>query len=458
LLDSSSFEPYASTTNESVDTNPRDYLVDPNVEGSGDGWDENLRSVNFSAAIYDQQYIGYYTFKLHVRDDAQKESADYAYVKFLAFTPSFEKDILLIDDTDNNLGGKGVGNPESDDVIEFYKALIGEQGDDVSFDVVDFGNEGTADPYEPITLDKIARYRLVIITSDDRTNNAGIDQNKYKSTLASYMDIGGKVWTIGAVTFISKPFFKDDYSAPNRHILGDASGELIAATDTLLADYFGLKTITYGEDYEKYSGRFQEARVNFGNYDFVGTGTYEHCEDDLQPMIVDSAITNSVWNKQSVQLDDGTYKKSWVLKENGAILPHITTIEPLEAEVCLSYTSIYDLPKVADSDTLVYNPLRNDFQHNLYKPFRSYAYLDTNDVEHWVPSTETPYVLRKEGAVAARFVGNGNVFRSAIFTLPLYFMDNTVKEGELVGPVSKNFSEMINWFEINFNPVTGEYE
>ena len=456
LLDSSSFAPYQSIEIPGVaDNNLRDYKVDPLIEGSGDGWDENIRNCDFSSVIFDQQKVGWYTFKLHLRDDAGQEAADYAYVKFMAFTPSFTKDILIIDDTDDNLHTEGRGNPNAVDVEAFYDSMM-EGIADYDYEKINFEKPSTStEPYYP-TLEKLAEYRLVIITSDDRSTSSGIDFNKYKKSIASYLDIGGKVWVIGSSSFLLGRSFDDSYSLPNRHVLMDLSGSVPQPSDSLLAEYFGLSTITYGESYEKIRYEEKDARVNFGNYDFVGTGTYDHCEDDLKPMIVDTAKVNDAWWKTKYTGGGSKFKESWFIKENGSLLPNITTIEPLEAEICLSYTSVFDLPKVEGNDTLVYNPLRNDFEHSLYRPYKRWTEDYTGGTEDvWIDTLENgsavnPFVYRKEGAVGARYIGTNDAFRTAYFSIPLFFMDDSE------GSVKHNFSEMINWFRLELNPITGE--
>jgi hypothetical protein len=59
-----------------------------------------------------------------------------------------------------------------------------------------------------------------------------------------------------------------------------------------------------------------------------------------------------------------------------------------------------------------------------------------------ITDTYSP-VLRRSGSVGTRYVAEGDIFKTAILTIPLYFLDNTNNQ------VSDMFKTMVEWFDIN---------
>ncbi|HAQ61983.1 TPA: hypothetical protein DCR49_08310 [Candidatus Delongbacteria bacterium] len=56
-------------------------------------------------------------------------------------------------------------------------------------------------------------------------------------------------------------------------------------------------------------------------------------------------------------------------------------------------------------------------------------------------------ITRKTGSVATRYVADGDQYRTAFFAFPLFYMNNTN------GEVSDMFNAMIDWFDLEKDPV-----
>ena len=110
--------------------------------------------------------------------------------------------------------------------------------------------------------------------------------------------------------------------------------------------------------------------------------------------------------------------------------------EAFKGEIVLKYQSVYDLPYVTGSTETTVDPEGVVHALNWSNPA---AATETENL--------SGKILQKSGAIATRYVSEGDVFRTAYIGFPLVFMDNSE------GKVSDLFSAMIDWFNLEVDPL-----
>jgi len=447
------------------------------------GWSINNLSKSFDDEIFDNDPQGKYSFRVHVRDDAFEESDNYATVNFEVFAPKFDKGILLIDDTEGSLypppGLLYMGNPDGTAVTSFYESLLRYAGYKPETEATDslmmyrikkfkkgtefvgwnyFEVDDDSDPSTPDVLDSTAiyrgvydpsireltKYRLVIIASDDRANLTGVDfagtppYTGYNLYLSNYLDVGGNVFMLGNSALMGKLYASPDqmpinkYSEPFRQIF-DSNAPVVSTISTgtkeFFNKYFGIYSMIFPEQKTYFTeGGAQICSDHYlaDNYDFIGAGVYEHITDsNIKPLRIDSAKVNQAWFDRPVT----TRVQKLALKDNGSVFTGVPTFEAYKGEVVYKYQSIYDLAhddslsyEINNTDTVLTHYLwcKNKLTGAIYSP-----------------------VTKRSGSIATRYVAEGDVFRTAFFALPTYFLDNSSNQ------VSDMFKTMIEWFDLN---------
>lgn len=464
------------------------------------GWSVNNLSKSFDDEIFNHNKQGKYAFKVFVRDDAFEQSTYPSTVNFEVFAPEFTKGILLIDDTDPIMSPPptsylNVGNPNASNVRTFYEGLLqyagykpeGQATDSLELyrikkfskglEIVGYDTtyvDDDEDPATPEVIDTITpitrgfydpsireltKYRLVIIASDDRSNKNGVDfageppYTGYNSYLASYLDVGGNVFLLGSSVLMGKLYSSPDqlpinnYIAPFRQIFDPYApvvATLSSGTKDFFNDYFGIysmtfpeqKTlITYNMDGTISTTQFAQDKnsdLQADNYDFVGLSVYEHITDaSIKSLKIDSTKVKEAWYNFISGIAPNQKLLDLKLKDGGTVFTGIPTLEAFKGEVVYKYKSIYDLDRLASNDSIVYEVNDND------TIFHSLWWDDPR-----VGRGEGP-ITRRTGTVATRYVSEGDVFRTAFFGLPTYFLDNSD------GQVNDMFKTMIEWFELN---------
>jgi hypothetical protein len=174
-----------------------------------------------SVTLYQQDFpapvAGEHTFAVKARDNTMVEDPTPAMLGLTLIEPSFDRTMLVVDETRDGTGG--LENPTDTDVDAFYQTLIGTR----SFDEWDFAQSGTP-PKEVF-----GRYRVVVWHSDDMTADIAGSLGE----LCSYMDVGGKLvlggWkvlttiagTTGQATFAEGQFAMDYlHLASMNHVSG----------------------------------------------------------------------------------------------------------------------------------------------------------------------------------------------------------------------------------------------
>ncbi|MBU4485974.1 MAG: hypothetical protein KKD38_03525, partial [Candidatus Delongbacteria bacterium] len=449
-------------------------------------------SVELSDDMYYHNSAGNYSFKVFIKDDALEQGESNLTVNFSVFTPTFEKGILFIDDTDSTLTESSSylyyeGNPAADNVRNMYEAFLEEAGfTDVNtdplkdYDMVKFklvtelvrtdttwtiiGPDTTfttEDVYKNFyypDLKKMSEYRLIIIASEDRSNENGIDFNGtqdnqgYSSFLPDLLDAGGKVFIIGHCALMKNQPYRleaNKYYAPIRQIFDPyAAGltEIADITFNLFHDYFGIYAMTFPETKTWFSQDVWDIRPPSvptdyylqDNYDFIGITKYDNITDIAENEIkVDSVKVNESWRDFTLQVGPQSYLIPMSLKDNGTVLTGIPTIEAFKGEAVYKYKSIYDLPVLPDDPDTVYD---TDINGTVY---HSLKYTDPVLTD----GDNSGDITRKTGAIATRYIADGDHYRTAFFAFPLYYMNNDN------GQVSDMFKAMIDWFVLSKDPL-----
>jgi len=321
--------------------------------------------------------------------------------------------------------------------------------------------------YSP-NVRKLSEYRLVIIASDDRNNEKGVDFNGnadnvgYSDYLARYLDVGGKVFLVGSSVMMKKfPYNMevDDYVSPVRQVFDPYAApttQVSSPTRSFFSDYFGIYSMTFPETKTWFcqelwdiGSQGQDATPEDyyfrDNYDFIGVTPYDHISDpDIKLYLgIDSSKVNDCWVNFYQQLGPFNILFPMSLKENGSVLTGIPTMEAFKGETVYRYKSIYDLPKTTEDPDIVYDT--DDYgtvEHSL-------KYIDPVLTD----GDDGGYVTRRSGSIATRYISEGDIYRTAFFAFPLYFMDNRDKNGDGVGDVTGMFKAMIDWFDLEIDPL-----
>ncbi|MBU4486985.1 MAG: hypothetical protein KKD38_08660, partial [Candidatus Delongbacteria bacterium] len=311
--------------------------------------------------------------------------------------------------------------------------------------------------YSP-NIRKLSEYRLVIIASDDRSNETGVDFSGtadnpgYSEYLTKYLDVGGKVFVIGHSALMKKQPYRlevNKYNPPIRQVFDPYAAELTEVADITLNffhDYFGVYSVTFPETKTWFSQEIWDVKPQNvpadyylkDNFDFIGVTPYEHITDaGIVPLKLDSAKVNESWKDFYLQQGPNFFFVPLSLKDNGSVLTGIPTIEAFKGEAVYRYKSIYDLPRVADNNEMVFD---TDENGTIY---HSLKYTDPVLTD----GDNSDYITRKSGTIATRYISYSDVYRTAFFAFPMYYMNNDN------GEVTQMFKTMIDWFNLEADPI-----
>ena len=442
-------------------------------------WGKENESATFSSTIYYHNPNGRYSFRVWVRDDALQESENHSTINFEVFASKFNKGILYIDDTEASLYPTNsyflrMGNPDNEKTRVFYEQILEDAGykpdGDTSVDslkwfkTVKFQRvvDDDGKTYFWPDIKELIKYRLVIISSDDRSTYNGVNfmgetgYAGYRIPLENYLNVGGKIFLIGPSIIQGEKYNMNppqlpvnQYKPPFEQLfenniyddVPEAAGTIPGTNKDVrifFSKYFGVHHMVFPEQKtyftrsETDSLQFRPDYYLFDNYDFIGMELYSHISDISSNILrIDSVKANQAW-VNSPPLSTG-YVIVHELKDRGTVFSGIPTLECFKGEIVYKYLSIFDLPSTDyDPDTTFDYPWENEndtLKHSL-------LYIDH------LTGEPAGTVLRRSGSVATRYIEEGNNFRTAFFTIPLYFMNNSE------GQVSEMFSKMIKWFEL----------
>lgn len=127
---------------------------------------------------------GEHTIKVISRDNTNLVDPIGDSIKIKLIIPKFDKDILIIDDTDEKNFPSGIKAPD-DSVDAFYSRVFG------TTDQIDIAKG------EIITRDIIGRYKLIVWHADDKPTIRPKAITQYTDTLKDYLSVGGNLLVSG---------------------------------------------------------------------------------------------------------------------------------------------------------------------------------------------------------------------------------------------------------------------
>ena len=131
---------------------------------------------------------GGHTFYVKSRDDTYVEDPTPDSTKFTVIVPTWDKSILVVDETRDGTGA--AGSPSDEQVDGFYARLI--EGNHRIFTPWDFAKQGFP------AISELGRHRVVLWHKDHYLVSASqvVTQANMK-VLQDYLNVGGKLWLVG---------------------------------------------------------------------------------------------------------------------------------------------------------------------------------------------------------------------------------------------------------------------
>lgn len=139
-------------------------------------------TVYITPGYFSMPLSGMHSLKAKAKDNTDVEDPTPAEVSFKLFEASFNKSILVLDETFNGAGN--VFSPNDEMVDTFYDSVINRNIDSWDY---------TKDNGVP-SKDILGQYRLLIWHSDDKDQN---EVYKYQEYLSDYLNVGGKLFLGG---------------------------------------------------------------------------------------------------------------------------------------------------------------------------------------------------------------------------------------------------------------------
>lgn len=396
---------------------------------------------------------GHYTFTVWARDDGYEISQRPATATFDVYKPSFEQTILLFNTTKEGYGGRNRGNIlPGTQVGDLYRQLAGRYPDAEYFH---FPNPDSTQPFKSY----LGRFRLVIWFSE----NFDATSAPYETQIRDYVRIGGRLWVIGAFT--------------RKNLISNTT---LALTESIFA---GPTTgVTVPGNQAEFTGAVSKVR-------------------DLPSLQIDTSRSADVWRSYF----GGGYGV-YPLLPGVDIMTAGSGVQTAYQFSSYTDTSSGDVPDerayvVASVDTIYYPPtavdciiklvdpqtglprprvLRVDRVENITRGRElrrevlghvqsltnnvgstrqtvvrvSYPYGEPWSVDDTVqvayefqPYSELhqkPCGIRYEKLIEKPGGSFGVLYRVAVFTFPLYFLDNSR------GDVTRMFNGMLDWFFVPY--------
>lgn len=386
---------------------------------------------------------GHYIFTVWARDDGFEKSIRPATATFDVYRPSFEQDLLLLNVTSEDAETpEGRGNiVPGTQVGELYIDLCLRSG--YTPDYIHLPDENGTQPWKSL----LGRYRLIIYFSENYTGS-GLN---FDSALIDYIKIGGRLWVIGSfmnansvvgdkILDLAKADFADPSAQPimrQPDFRGAASG---------VEDLPGLDidTTKISEVCSEYLRRWDF--VYLPGIDIMATG------DDAEAVYYFMSYTDEL--KGDVTGDIAEVK---VYAADSIYYPPT----PVDCIIKMPKNRILEVSRVENVSRGVIGEVQS-WTNNAWRSGSeilaiakiSYPFGDPWSVEDTIlvdyryqPTSEThrrPCAVRFEKLSRLSSGDNRDIFylryRVAVFTFPLYFLDNSQDN------VTRMFNNMLNWF------------
>lgn len=384
---------------------------------------------------------GHYTFSVWVRDDGFEQSVRPATATFDVYEPTFGEDILLLNTTlEDSNGREGFGDVVPGTQIgEFYQELLAKYP---SSTYINFPADGVDARYKSF----LGRFKLIIWCDENRSYLNYL----LEDALTDYIDIGGRLWMTGT------------YLQNKALVIRDVLNQLNTSFSQPQAQYRSGPAV-----------------------DFMGSNT---AVDDLPDLSVDSTRTVDAYQRfygsnwmpypflPGVDILAGQtgaetvyYYRSFtdtlsgdVINDTAVVRLYADTIyfppTPQACIVRLPRNRIFSVSRVHNASRGVAGEVVNVTNNAMrlgndvyaiakisYPWGEPWSVEDTIVVDYkYQPYSE--FHLRPVGVrferLSSQLEGSGRRvrYRIALFTFPLYFMDNSN------GEVTDMFDSMLRWF------------
>lgn len=199
--------------------------------GVWSAWDEATEKYFTGMDDPALQTNGFHTLYLRAMDDAMAIDSSATPKVIDVCMPTFEKDLLVIDETRNFAGGPGT--PTDAEVDDFYKLVLDNTGWS-GFDTLENSTENAL----PACL--IGEYKMILLHSDDITP-AGVPGEE---VLGEYLDVGGRLFLSGyGVMEALETSFQRRYMGVDSFLVNEES-DFIGAfpIDTMMFSYLEVDT------------------------------------------------------------------------------------------------------------------------------------------------------------------------------------------------------------------------
>ncbi len=388
---------------------------------------------------------GHYTLSIWARDDGFEMSTRPASISFNVYKPTFEKSILLLDCTSflNPNASEGMGNivPGSQ-VGEKYQEMTATLGalypDWEYVHYTDLDN---------LYKSYLGQYRLIIWFTENLSNsgvNSGNEVN-FENSIRQYVHVGGRLWVQG--NFLQRNLISNSTLG----LAGSTFGAIATYVPNTPAEFVSARSgvsdlpdiaidtsVTMNVYREFFRGTYGVEPLLPG-IDILATGN--DAETAYYFISYTDTASGDVWNdtaKVAVNVDTLYYPAT-----------------PTDCLLKLKKKRVRSVSRIFNSTRNQYGEVvsitNNVGRDNTTVVRVSYASgepWDPNDIVvvdyEFLPYSEAHYrpcALRYERLEQVGSQGGYEVrYRIAVFSFPLYYMDNSDNA------VTKLYASMLNWF------------
>jgi len=381
---------------------------------------------------------GHYTLTVWARDDGYEVSERPASASFDVYKPTFEQPILLFNTTRENLNDPGRGNVlPGNQVGDLYKELSARY----PTEYFHYTANDTILPFKAF----LGRFKLVVWFSENKDRTAA----PFEREMRDYVRAGGRLWVMGAFVrswtsdmtiamaessfpgtpgAVSVPSTKAEFTGAISGVRGMPSLEIdTAKTGEIFRSYWrgpyklypclpGVDVITTG------SGA--ETVYTFSSYSDTASGD----------VIGEQAFVR-------VNVDTIYYPPT-----------SVACLIEIERPRVLKVTRVENVTrgKLGQVQTLTNNVGRQTVVRVSYEFGEPWSVDDSIVVDYeFQPSSDfhrKPIAIRYEKVVEKPGGAFEVRYRVAVFTFPLYFLNNVALPDHEEGSVSEMYNAMLDWF------------
>ena len=395
-------------------------------------WVSSAWTMDQDVQIFDLE-TGHYKLTVWVRDDGFERSERPASVVFDVYRPSFERSILVLDC--NEVGRlSGFGDVMGTDTLSNEYDKLMEQAALYSSRYQDWERVRCPDDLPSLYKSFIGKFQLIILLSDNSTSPFRGSFDRFEDQLIEYMDIGGKFWAMGS--YLGNKGVLDGYldsrvtargseyefvsaisSVADVPDISIDTTRIRSAYSTLFQDNFPVPILAGIDVMQTFSDA--ETVYYFNSYTDTASG-------DIMDELAFVAVSvdtlyypptpfNCLITLQNQRVSEVTRVENITRGKFGEVV-HITN------NVGADNITVVKISYASGEPWAVEDDVRVDYT---FLPFSDFHYK--------------PCALRYE-----ELSGSGSGFeirfRLAIFTFPIYFLDDSE------GDVSRMFNSMLDWF------------